>query len=73
MSGTDFNELARSLGRVEGKLDSLVDLVKTGGQQQDTRHDALAKRVGRIESKQHWYSGAAATAGALFGLFMGRH
>jgi hypothetical protein len=67
------DEISRSLGRVEGKLDSLIETIKVRNERDDDRSDSLEKRVGKVEAKQHWYSGAAATLGALFGLYMGKH
>lgn len=69
MSGDDVNELHRSLGRVEGKLDSLIE--SFGGQ--DKRHEELDRRVGRVEQRQHWYSGAATIIGAIIGIKIGGH
>ena len=47
-------DIARSLGRMEGKLDMLID-----------RFDKVDERVGAIEKKQWYHSGALGFA-ALF-------
>lgn len=63
------DEISRSLGRVEGKLDSLIETMKG----RDDRADDLDRRVGKVENRLHWYSGAAAALGSLFGLYIGKH
>lgn len=69
MPGLD--DLHYMLGEMNGKLDLLV---KQGAAQDDratalearfqSRHDALETRVRVVESRQHWYAGAAAVLGA---------
>lgn len=69
MSGYFMSEeIQRTLGRIEASIESLKDLVKTGNDD----HDKLEHRVGKVEARQHWYSGVAATIGALAGIFLGR-
>lgn len=65
------DDVQRSLGRLEGKLDSLaeqftelVEAVATSGHRTDTR-------VRSLENKQHWYAGAASVIGSAIGLFTG--
>ncbi len=54
-------DLHRAVGRIEGKLDSVIDMLTTG----NARHDGFDKRVAAVEKKQAWYSGAAAAVGAI--------
>lgn len=56
-------QLERSMGRVEGKLDSLIDLVNKQGVRQDTQD----KRIGKVERKQTWLSAVIGTVAALLG------
>jgi len=62
------DEIQRTLGRIESSIESLKDLVKAGNDD----HDALERRVSKVEARQHWYSGAGAVLGALAGIFLGK-
>lgn len=57
-------ELNRALGRVEGKLDSLIDLVKAQG----VRTDAHDKRLSSLERWRTWSAGVGATVAGLLGI-----
>lgn len=50
------SELHRAIGRLESKVDILL-----------ARDEGFDKRLGRVEHKVAWFSGAAAAAGALIG------
>jgi len=50
-------DVARALGRIEGKLDDLLD----------SREDQ-EKRIRALESKSAWMAGAAAAVGAVAGI-----
>lgn len=52
-----MNEVHRSLGRLEGKLDSLALLL----QDHVIKDEAAWGRVGRIEKKIWWTNGVVAT------------
>jgi hypothetical protein len=58
-------DLHRAVGRVEGKLDSVIDMLTAGNARHDARHDGFDKRVAAVEKRQAWYSGAAAAVGAI--------
>lgn len=70
---TPSNELYLMLGRMEGKLDSLI----ASHNESKADHDKLATRVSSLEKSRSWLMGAAATVGALSGilstLFLGKH
>lgn len=53
----------RDLGRVEGKLDMVLDRLKAI----DERHAALEPRVGKLEGKLLYFSGAAVSLAFLLG------
>lgn len=61
---TTLADVRQDLGRVEGKLDAFITQMKV----QDDRTTTLTARVDKVENRQHWYSGAAAMVGLLFGL-----
>jgi len=58
---TQDTELHRAVGRIEGQLGTVIDMLKAG----DGRHDRHEKRIGAVEKKQAWYSGAAAAVGVI--------
>jgi len=58
-----LQDISRALGRLEGSIDTFIKQMA----KQDERTTALDTRVGKVENRQHWYSGAGATLGALFG------
>jgi hypothetical protein len=60
---SELAELQRSVGRVEGKLDTFIAQMA----QQDDRTTDLEVRTRKVENRQHWYSGAAAVIGTLLG------
>jgi len=58
---TQDTELHRAVGRIEGQLGTVIDMLKSG----DGRHERHEKRIGAVEKKQAWYSGAAAAVGVI--------
>ena len=69
----DFNnETSRTIGRMESKLDNIID-------NQKEFHDRYEKierevkdaniRISRVENKIHWYSGATAAAFTILTFF----
>lgn len=62
---SELAEIHRSVGRIEGKLDTLMDDLSG----RDERTGRLEGRVRTVENRQHWYSGAGAVLGAVLGAF----
>lgn len=62
-------DLHLMLGRIEGKVDTFIAQMKV----QDERSGGLEGRVRKVEARQHWYSGAGAAVGMLFGFFAKQH
>ena len=58
------SEIQRSLGRIEGKVDSLIARADARDRQDETRDD----RIRNVERRQWWLSGAAAFIGAVLGI-----
>jgi len=59
----DDNEIQHSLGRVEGKLDSLIAEIKTHSEDDKANFTNLDTRIQKVEKKIYYASGfAAATA-----------
>lgn len=58
----DTDTLQRDLGRVEGKLDSVIELLKGN----EAKHAELETRVRKVEGKVVYFSGAALAVGVLF-------
>jgi len=67
------------LAEIRNVLDSIRDVatrtsqdvawIKGGMEKSGARMDEHEKRIGRVENRQHWYSGAGAVLGALAGYF----
>jgi hypothetical protein len=56
MTASNFYEIQRALGRVEAKVDQLLE--------QDR---GFEQRLAKVEHKVTWFSGAAAVIGTLVG------
>jgi hypothetical protein len=60
-----INALTGDVGALNGKVDSFLQrTVAHEGRTKD-----LEDRTGKVESRQHWYSGAGAVLGILIGKF----
>ena len=55
------SDLARGLGRVEGKIDQMLDLIKERG----TRLDGMDARLHSVEKKVWYASGVGAVLGVI--------
>lgn len=70
-----LREMAGSLGEIKGQLTQLplltkaleahASAVQTRFKEGDDRHEKLEKRTRRVETRQHWYAGAATIIGIL--------
>ena len=69
MPAVSDSELQRALGRVEGKLDQAL----ANFAHHDSRISLLDKRVGSVEKKVYWFSGASAVLAYLAQNFLGKH
>lgn len=58
---SEQSDLQRDLGRVEGKLDSVIELLKGQGAQ----HTQLEARVRKVEGKLLYFSGASLAIGVF--------
>ena len=66
---TMSDDIERSLGRIEGKLDGIKNHL-------DQHHESINSidaRLGRVEKKVYWFSGITAAVGAAFGIFIKGH
>lgn len=54
------NEINRSLGRIEGKVDLLIDHFKQHADDDQEAFAALALRLAAQEKKLNWFSGVGA-------------
>lgn len=63
-----LDDLHRSVGRIEGKLDTFIAQMAT----QDERTTKITERIGKVESRQAWYSGAGSMVGMILGA-LGMH
>jgi hypothetical protein len=66
------DEIQRSLGRVEGKVDLLLAELKERNARDDARHAAHDERhagqdarLRKVENRQYWLSGGGAVLGSL--------
>ena len=58
-------ELHRAVGRIEGQLATVIEMLGTRNARDDAHDERVNKRVASVERKQAWYSGAAAAVGAI--------
>ena len=58
------DEIQRALGRVEGKLDSLIATMKDHLADDSRNFAEVNARIGRVERKVYWFPGAWAAVGA---------
>jgi hypothetical protein len=58
-------ELQRSLGRVEGKIDGILTGLEKHFRDDLDNFATIEARVGKVERKIYWFSGAWAVIGAL--------
>lgn len=58
---SEQSDLQRDLGRVEGKLDSVIELLKDNG----AKHVALEGRVRKVEGKLLYFSGISLAIGVF--------
>ena len=65
---SELAELQRSVGRVEGKLDTFIAQMAA----HDIRTTDLEVRTRKVESRQHWYAGAGWMLGMIAGA-LGMH
>ncbi|MGE5163040.1 MAG: hypothetical protein ACM3IH_03315 [Sphingobacteriales bacterium] len=63
------DEIQRSLGRIEGKLDG----IKGHLDQHSESITSIDARLGRVEKKVYWFSGITAAMGAALGIFIKGH
>ncbi len=57
------NEWQRALGRIDGKIDTIIEQMK----RQDDRVTDLEVRTRKVENQQYWFSGAGGALGVIFG------
>jgi hypothetical protein len=69
----DNNEIHRALGRLEGKMDSILTTVSEAAVTSATRHkefhekhEELDGRLRTVENKLNWYAGVGVVVGFLF-------
>jgi hypothetical protein len=55
---SEQSDLQRDLGRVEGKLDSVINMLTENGK----KHTDLEERVRKVEGRQLYWSGASFAA-----------
>lgn len=71
MTGTDA-DIQRVLGRIEGKLDGIVQRLDRGDKDTEALHERVSKvdhRVASVESKMNYYLGFAGAIGAFLTTF----
>lgn len=63
------DEIQRSLGRIEGKLDG----IRSHLDQHTDSISGIDARLVKVEKKVYWFSGLAGAVGAIFGIFLKGH
>ncbi len=64
---SDLSELQRSLGRVEGKLDTLISRMDGHEKQVGAHVDDHEKRIGELEKSHRYFSGWMGAIGVIAG------
>lgn len=59
----------RDFGRLEGKVDQLLEIIADRG----TQLDSLGERMTRVENRLHYWAGGGTMLGALLGWFARPH
>lgn len=67
-----FAEIQRSLGRLEGKLDRVVEEVKANNDNHTRNDGDMDKRLRKVEGRQYYHSGVGMVLGA-FGTYLLSH
>lgn len=70
MSGETELELQRAVGRLEGKMDALIEEVQQSNRQHISVIAALSKRVSRVETWQTRMTAAGVVVGAIGGFVL---
>ena len=61
---SEFADIQRALGRIEGKQDAMLAQLERGTERMD-KHD---KRLGALERWRTWSTGVGATLAGILGL-----
>jgi hypothetical protein len=67
----ESEHIERSLGRVEGKVDSLEDNIREIKHMLQENHTVISGRVSSLEHSRSKLLGTASAIGAAFGVFGG--
>ena len=65
----DIHNILRQQAETLGGIKSTVDAVKDNQDKDQTKADGLERRLRKVESRQHWVSGAWAAVSALVTLW----
>jgi len=65
-----LDEINRSIGRLEGKMDQLTSTVVAQMKTQDDRTTAHDGRIRTVENRQHWYAGVGYALGSVMGILL---
>lgn len=63
------DEIQRSLGRIEGKLDG----IRSHLDQHTDSISTIDARLAKVEKKVYWFSGITGAMGAMLGIFLKGH
>lgn len=69
---SELSEVQRDLGRVEGKLDTVLDVLKTYHKTNETRVNEIDARLQKTQQRQAWLSGFSSLVGFCGGWFLQR-
>jgi hypothetical protein len=62
-------EIHQTVGRLEGKLDALLDEFRSSREELINKDISLSSRLGKVERRQAWLAGASAVLGAALSFF----
>ena len=66
----ELDEVSAAIGRMEGKLDVLIDQMAAHVVQDTQRFEGVDKKIDKLSSKQNWMLGGATGISTAIGLLI---
>jgi len=69
----DNDTLHFTLGKIEGRLDQLIMQLSVKDEREAKTYSDINSRIAKVEAKQYWLSGVAASVSAIAAWLFGQH